>query len=113
MSEHDKVEAVLAQLQTYADIVSLSISIIHLSNGAQDNPLESFIKQILTKSVWLTQKDLKPKSPWSAYLLQLAVLEIMQSIMKTYAKGIQTSLKQGKSQIHISDDLFIIGKVLL
>lgn len=33
--------------------------------------------------------------------------------MRTYAQGITQSLKQGKSQVFIQDDLFVIGKVLL
>ena len=69
ISENDKIESILSQLKSYADLSTLAVKIIHLVEGRQDNSLESFIKNILTKSVQITSINFKPKSPWSAYLL--------------------------------------------
>ena len=43
ISENDKIESILSQLKSYADLSTLAVKIIHLVEGKQDNSLESFI----------------------------------------------------------------------
>jgi hypothetical protein len=112
-SEHEKIESTFANIETYALLVSISIKIIHLQEGRQLNALESFTKNVLTRAVQVTSSAHQVKAPWSAYLLQYSVLEILQAILNAYAVGIKQSLQQQKSSVFIQDELFTIGKVVL
>ena len=114
MSEHDKVKAVIEALSSYSDAVALYIKLTHLNQNCQDNTLEAFVKNILTRVCSITtSQQINSRSAWSVYLLQQSSFEILRSILETYADGIKTSLLTGKSQIFIQDDLFTIGKVIL
>lgn len=54
VSEFDKIESAMQQLSAYSEAASLAVKVIHITQGQQNNALESFIKNILTKAVQLT-----------------------------------------------------------
>lgn len=46
-------------------------------------------------------------------MLQYTVLEALQAICETYAKGISDSIKRGVTFFFVPDDLFTIGNSVL
>lgn len=46
-SEQEKIEAILAQLSSYANTVSMAIKMIHLQDNRQENQLKAFLVNII------------------------------------------------------------------
>ena len=56
-SEDEKIEAILGQMSTYADTVSMAIKMIHLWDNRQVNQLKVFLVNIIKKAVQLTSAE--------------------------------------------------------
>lgn len=56
-SEDEKIEAILGQMSTYADSVSMAIKMIHLWDNRQENQLKVFLVNIIKKAVQLTSAE--------------------------------------------------------
>ena len=95
---------------------------VHLHENRSENAIEASIKNILQRALKVTvpqteesKEDAKESEEWpfGKYLQQYIVLEALQSICETYAKGITDSIKKGVSFFFVPDDLFTIGNSVL